>query len=530
MCNCPVPCSGADGKVVYRPCGKCLDCLRQYQQDWTCRISEECKAWAFKSVIFFTLTYDDSQLPLQVTFNHPVTLSSYCFGLRQGCLSSFYSHLISLGLTSFYYTRPLRQNTSSFLRDRKVLQDSYLDMDVYKRPALIVPTVRYEDVNSWIRYCRKWFDRNVRSVPFRDSRVSPYLEKLTWKNIHGVESKFPDSAYTPSFKYWITSEYGPGTLRPHYHGVLFGVSEDMFRDVFAPWWREHFGSGSDRSVKFSVYDAEKGGALYISKYCSKGSFDHPLVSKSIHYPSGKEYISKDYINCLNWFGFNFPLCLPPFRLISKGIGIRYVFDASVQSYWGVQCDEFTGFVTKDKDKKVVPLSFLSQVDQSVTNVLSYFKENDVDSVPSVFSREYVLKRFDCRKRLKLYSQSDFVVDPSLSSDSLLCFQNQIYNKEYVRSYFYKGSFKTYSCLLPRYYRRFLLSPFSQVAFSVVSRVRNVDDFNRKRKEIKSKRSQNEKDALLRQMWFGEKVGLRLSQKKIADRFGRFYSKVFLGDA
>lgn len=26
------------------------------------------------------------------------------------------------------------------------------------------------------------------------------------------------------FTFFVTSEYGPRTLRPHYHGVLFGVT------------------------------------------------------------------------------------------------------------------------------------------------------------------------------------------------------------------------------------------------------------------------------------------------------------------
>lgn len=529
MCNHKVPCPAPDGTVVYRPCGRCLDCLRQYQQDWTCRLSEEFKAWQGGSVIFFTLTYSDPMLPVMVTYNHPINLFSYQILVRNNNVHNLSRRLSLLGLDSFRYTRSLRENTLSFRNDRKCLQDSYLDIPFYERPALFVPTVCYEDVNSWIRYCRKYFDRNVRSKPFRDKRVNPYLKSLTWKNIHGVESSFPNSAYTPSFKYWITSEYGPNTLRPHYHGVMFGVSEDMFRDVFAPWWRNHFGDGSLRSVKYSVFDPQKGGAMYIAKYCSKGSFDHPLVARSKHYPSGKEFISKHFINSLNWFGFDVPLCIPPFRLISKGIGVRYPFKADIQNYWDIQCDEFTKFVCKDKELRKVPFNFFDQIDVGLTTSVLDSGDNDIKSYSAIYGKRYCIEKIESRSRPNLLGLSDFVCDPMIGENDFLVFQEKYFNKKYIRSYVFKNKLEHYSCFLPRYYRRFLLSPFTQTAIKVVSRVRSNDDFDRERKFIRSLRYQDEKDAAICQKRVSENLCKCISQKEVAYRYSRFYSKPFLGD-
>lgn len=43
------------------------------------------------------------------------------------------------------------------------------------------------------------------------------------------------------FKYFITSEYGPNTGRPHYHGILFtDISPTFISQMFADW-RELFG-------------------------------------------------------------------------------------------------------------------------------------------------------------------------------------------------------------------------------------------------------------------------------------------------
>lgn len=530
MCNHKVPCTGPNGQVVYRPCGKCLDCLRQYQQDWTCRLSEEFKAWSPGSVIFFTLTYAESELPVMVTYNHPVNLQSYQCLIRNRSVPKLQNRLQRLGLGSFYYTRPLKQTNREFIQQRKAIQDSFLDIPEFEKPALFVPSSCYEDINNWIRYCRKYFDRHVASVPFRDKRVSPYLMDLEFRNIHGVNSLYPDSAYTPSFKYWLTTEYGPTTLRPHVHGVLFGVPEEMFRDVFAPWWRSRFGENELASVDYSVYEPDKGGALYISKYCSKGSFEHPLCSRSIHYPSGKEFVSNSFINCLNWFGVDNPLCVPSFRLISKGIGVRYPFNAEIQRYWEIKCDEFTKFVTKDQGNKVFPLRFLSDID---LGSLTSLQKDSPDSMPGVvnaFGTFYTLSRISDRHRNKVIQQSDFVIDPSLdSTDDYIQFQDRILNKKYIRAYVYKGQTKSFSSLLPRYYRRFLLSPCTQVALSSALQRCSDDDFNRKRKFVKSFRSQDGQAAAVEQIAFGENFKRKHTEKALADKFNKFYCRTFAGD-
>ena len=61
MCYQPITIKTPQG---YRtvPCGKCLECLRKYQSDWSNRMFEELKAHDGKAV-FFTLTYDDQNVP-----------------------------------------------------------------------------------------------------------------------------------------------------------------------------------------------------------------------------------------------------------------------------------------------------------------------------------------------------------------------------------------------------------------------------------------------------------------------------------
>lgn len=99
------------------------------------------------------------------------------------------------------------------------------------------------------------------------------------------------------WSYFITSEYGPRTLRPHYHGIFFGVKLDDFLIYFANPWQKRFGFTSQSQI--TLTDADKA-TSYVAKYCSKGSFENPLVK------AGK--VEKT------------------FHLISKGLGINYLTD------------------------------------------------------------------------------------------------------------------------------------------------------------------------------------------------------------
>ena len=93
------------------------------------------------------------------------------------------------------------------------------------------------------------------------------------------------------YKYYITTEYGPTTFRPHAHGVWYGLPEsrDVVEVLFRTLWPYGF---------VSVFPAAEGAAGYISKY---------LVSDGV----GKD----------SYAGGN---GMPPFSLMSKGLGASYI--------------------------------------------------------------------------------------------------------------------------------------------------------------------------------------------------------------
>lgn len=79
-------------------------------------------------------------------------------------------------------------------------------------------------------------------------------------------------------KYFICSEYGPnpcGTKRPHYHGIIMTSAE--YNDLlpyFSSWARDF---GRMEFVEVGLMREDKSSvANYVSKYCSKGSFESRL--------------------------------------------------------------------------------------------------------------------------------------------------------------------------------------------------------------------------------------------------------------
>lgn len=79
---------------------------------------------------------------------------------------------------------------------------------------------------------------------------------------------FSDIKYSDIVRYYIVSEYGDHTHRPHYHGLLFFSiprTNDIY-DIITASWQNGF-------VQFG--EIEEGSIVYCTKYCLKGS-DVPL--------------------------------------------------------------------------------------------------------------------------------------------------------------------------------------------------------------------------------------------------------------
>lgn len=247
-------CDPRSHEVRKVPCGKCIGCLQDYQNSWKIRISDELKAAGYKGV-YCTLTYD------------PACACAVDDAVDQESGEWFGSCDEYCKLTPF-----------------DVMHDRHRILSVNKK------------------HCQSWIKRSRRRMEY-------------------------DIGETKKFFYFLTSEYGPNTLRPHYHAIFIGLDVKDFEKYFLGDWAHQYilkyykKSGSDRifngkryfksiknvhykgNVDYEqiVFDSGKSPdacADYVSKYCSKGFFENPRVSRG--------YVDKS------------------FHLVSKGLGYSAV--------------------------------------------------------------------------------------------------------------------------------------------------------------------------------------------------------------
>ena len=260
MCLHPIPVRYSNAytaktgfKTHLVPCGKCWQCLQDYQRAWECRLLVHLRDVG--KGIFFTLTYNDDSVPLNVDSE---------------------------------------------------TGDSY---------------------RSVRKYQLKRFFKSCRDSLYRDRLQTG----LSW---------------------FITSEYGPLTLRPHYHGIIFNIDEIDFVLYFLDPWRKLYGFTSHTVLSFGSSESRRR-CRYVAKYCAKANFENPLVK------AGKVE--------------------PTFHIISKGIGKSYLNEQSINYH-------LAGFVDSPCSNGVYSTEYLERLLQSMS-----FNLNGRDYKLPRYYRETVFK-------------------------------------------------------------------------------------------------------------------------------------------
>lgn len=141
----------------------------------------------------------------------------------------------------------------------------HLPMNVDKITGECYPTVVKKHVQDWLKRFRS-------SYKYKYNKVA-------------------------KFSYFLCSEYGPRTFRPHYHVIIIGLNRLDFNLALIDW-QEKFGFTTCENVTLSTLKSLVNTGRYIGKYCSKGVFENPRVALGL-------------VN-------------PCFRLVSKGFGSTYV--------------------------------------------------------------------------------------------------------------------------------------------------------------------------------------------------------------
>ena len=336
MCYSPIvikdPSNPRKGKIV--PCGKCLECRKRKQNDWCIRLTEEMKSHMYKGV-FFTLTYRDDTVPINLFQDGKIIRSESGYGYK--------------GLLPYESNRLITVWNDLSREEKKEFNELHDGCPPGEDEAVVLYSVRKKDIQDWIKRCRK---------------------RLTSKG--------------KKFTYFLASEYGPSTNRPHYHGVFCGVELMDVVECFNDW-RDKFGF-----VTVDDIDMSKGGIRYCSKYCSKGVYEHPFCSKDFFYWKHNqssivedvldydgnvrfqitEYHSKHYERCMQYFGVDEPLVDPSFTLMSKGVGSGFLDDREQQEYrkFGEYELQYEQRPVVIKDNELLDDTYINTIDKSWKDV------------------------------------------------------------------------------------------------------------------------------------------------------------------
>ena len=163
---------------VVVPCRTCAACRSSYARDLQNRIEEECKTHLCN--VFFTLTYDNLHIPMY-----------YAFPSENG-----------LYFKAFRGNKPLLDSHGEELPELDFdLKDSW-----YAEP-------QHNPYQTGFGFCLK-------------SDIQKFIKRLRIK-ISRKYGNVPSS----KIRYFIASEYGPVTFRPHYHGIIFCDDERIARDL-----------------------------------------------------------------------------------------------------------------------------------------------------------------------------------------------------------------------------------------------------------------------------------------------------------
>ncbi len=211
-------------KIIAFPCGHCVECVKKYQNDWMLRLDDEATQW--RTMMFATLTYSNGRIPFVRIAGDKLVDYRYYFMKRIAAL-------------------PYKER-SRYKDDTSGFYDYLFPERIATTDSLLVPYADISDIQKFMKRLRITFFRH-------EGRP---LE----------------------CKYFICSEYGPNTLRPHYHMILFCNEHEY---LIQKYIKECYDLGNVHDIHRITSYKDRGvldAMRYVSKYTSKpAEFENPYV-------------------------------------------------------------------------------------------------------------------------------------------------------------------------------------------------------------------------------------------------------------
>lgn len=182
-------------EYVWVDCGHCESCLNRKSSMLSQRVQAECKQ--HKWSLFFTLTYDNAHLPV-LSFDFDTD--------------------------TFSLDRPISSTNNDILSVSSSQVRSYLaldNMDLYalqpcKSEYNGIAVVCRSDVQKFLKRLRINLKRNLIFDTYNKDGKPLFKYSDSLAELSDLQK---------SVRYFISSEYGPKTFRPHYHGIIWTDSD-----------------------------------------------------------------------------------------------------------------------------------------------------------------------------------------------------------------------------------------------------------------------------------------------------------------
>lgn len=244
-CYFPVRVQSASG-VSFYPCGRCSACKKRKQSLWASRLRAHSDTGKY-TILFITLTYHNDHLPLVEV--DPVDGS-----------------IVDITRTRF-------SNSGDGSFDRLSCLDLYDPISIHSEPIFnsessIVASSIPHFVDHYDRFNKKpVFDQSPRFGVCLKKDVQDFVKRL--RSTLARDSSLCSEDLR--FSYFICSEYGPKTFRPHYHGLLFFHSQKVAslcneKLIYEVWGKSLYPCDHPKNKTSQIVHTTHAAASYVSKY------------------------------------------------------------------------------------------------------------------------------------------------------------------------------------------------------------------------------------------------------------------------